>query len=240
MSQVLNPFGSFGKADPSTEIGIPVRSRPPGWLVEAVEFQTFPDAVYPWDLAIVKACQKIDPRIRPLWVKLVFKRPVDDARGWEWKVFGRHALGLKIDNPSSDRERLTLLRGFQDKSSPNLVLEILEDNRPWMKEEDQGDLPGKYLKFGWYIWQGVRKLYVNTNVKASDPAKKILLDKRKRDEKAKADAWRDFHEDVSDFKRTYVQKILNQQSEAEAQNWLAKNAAGLTGPAAKPYAFLGS
>jgi len=236
----LNPFGSTGLPDQSTEIGIPVRSRPPGWLVEAVEFQTFPDTVYPWDPAIVRACQAVDPRVRPLWVKLVFKRPVDDARGWEWKVFGRHALGLKVDSPSNDRERLTVLRGFQDKSPPNLVLEILEDNRPWMKEENQGDLPGKYLKFDWYIYQGVRKLYVNTNIKADEPAKQALLDKREREARAKQAAWADFHADVSDFKRTYVQKILNQQSEAEAQQWLAKNAAGLTGPAAKPHVFLGS
>lgn len=237
----LDPFTSLNTPAPGTEVEFPVRSRPPGWLVEGVEFQTFPDVTYPWDPAIVKACQKVDARIRPLWVKLVFKRPVDDSRGWEWKVFGRHALGLKVDNPSAaGREHMNILRGFQDKSPPNLVLEILEDNRPWMHEEDQGDLPGKYLKFGWYIYQGVRKLYVNTNVKADEPAKQALLDKRERDRKEKERVWREFHEDVSDFRRTYVQPKLNQQSEVDAQKWLAANAAGQTGPKPKPYVILGN
>lgn len=238
----LTPFNSLNTTAPGTEVGFPVRSRPPGWLVEGVEFQTFPDVQYPWDPTIVKRCQAIDPRLRPLWVKLVFKRPVDDSRGWEWKVFGRHALGLYIDNPIMSRsyEKLPLLRGLRDGGTPpNLVLEILEDNRPWMKEEDQGDLPGKYLKFDWYIYQGVRKLFVDFNTDASTPAKEALINKREALAKEKARLWKDFHEDVSDFRR-YTQKILNQQSEVEAQNWLKANAAGQTGPKPKPYAFLGN
>jgi hypothetical protein len=236
----LNPFTSMNTPAPGTEVGFPVRSRPPGWLVEAVEFQSFPDAVYPWDPTIVKYCQKIDPRLRPLWVKLVFKRPVDDSRGWEWKVFGRHALGLKVDNPSTrDREKIPLLRGFRDGSPPNIVLEILEDNRPWMHEEEQGDLPGKYIKFDWFVLQGVRKLFVPYNVKADEPAKQALLDKREAVAKEKARLVKEFQDDLSEFKRTYVQPKLNQQSEVEAQKWLAANAAGQTGAKPKPYVVLG-
>jgi hypothetical protein len=175
-----------------------------------------------------------------MWVKLVFKRPVDDSRQWEWKVFGRHALGLRIDSPSNSRPKLPLLRGFKDKTPPNLVLEILEDNRPWMKEEDQGDLPGKYMPFGGYVLQGVRKLFVNTNIKADEPDKEALVQKREDQKVATQKFWKDFHADVSEFKQTYVQKILNQQSEVEAQKWLEANAVGQTGPALKQYSFLGS
>lgn len=235
----FSPFSGMGGSVPGTELQFEQRERPPGWLEEGFYYQTFPDSQYPYNPAIVKACREIDPTLIPLWVKWVFKRPMDDSRGWEYKVFGRHGLAKYVPNPVTERPGFKVLKGFNDQSPiPNVMLEIFDDNRPDMKEEGQGDLPGKYLPFEWYIYYGVKSLFLNAN-KGTEHDTAVLVKRREDQKKQNEDFWEDFNRDKDDFTRTFSQPRLDASSEIEARDFLQSKKFGLNQPQPKPYAFLG-
>ena len=79
---------------------VPIRDSfytAPGYREIGMFYSCIPDAAYPWDPKIVKEIWKHAPDAIPMWVHWVFLSPQETGNP-KIEVFGRHALGRRIDN----------------------------------------------------------------------------------------------------------------------------------------------
>lgn len=238
--QHLNPFTAFGKPVPGTEISWDPEATIPFWQLVGYFYTTAENELYPRNPAIERACREFDPSLIFLWVNIVYKRPQDDSASWEYKCFGRHAIAKHVPNPVHPHEPFKgILRGLRDtKPPPNVLVEILEDNRPWMREENSPELPGKYIPFDWFIYHGLRQNFINPNIKADAPDKQALKDRREA-AKVENEKWsEEWKRDTEEFSRTFVQPRLDAAADREIRNFMMRNKLGIKDKAPKPYAFL--
>jgi len=131
---------------------VPVRDSfytAPGYREIGMFYSCVPDPAYPWDSKVMREIWKYAPDAIPMWVHWVFLSPQETGNP-EVVVFGRHALGRRIENQ----------RGYLEPfrcHMPTMPCQGLHFERPndiWFihqgpmgKHPKYKDLPGDYLPF---------------------------------------------------------------------------------------------
>lgn len=181
----------------------------PGWKELNIEYTCVPDAMYPWDPAILKKINEFDPGATPLWVRWTFLSP-DNT---EVVTFGRHAIGrykstLTVDVPQIKVKGMPKNAKFK---KPNLI------EFTWMDQPD-GDLPGKYRAFDSRLLAHCRRNY---SVKSSNQMKREMhaeIDYRKQ-QAVQREIEQEYRQRELD---KYTAKKLAQMSEVEMKEVFSK------------------
>lgn len=131
---------------------VPVRDSfytAPGYREIGMFYSCVPDAAYPWDPKVMREIWKYAPDAIPMWVHWVFLSPQETGSP-EIVVFGRHALGRRIENQRGYLEPFRV-------HMPTMPCQGLHFERPndiWFihqgpmgLHERYKDLPGDYLPF---------------------------------------------------------------------------------------------
>jgi len=128
----------------------------PGYREIAVEYSCIPDALYPWNPTVMRDILAVAPDAVPMWVRWVFRSP-EEYENPETIVFGRHALGRKVEHLRSDVEPFHCFM----PNMPCQGLKFARPNRVWFihegphPEDKYKDLPGDYRPFDHSILETV-------------------------------------------------------------------------------------
>lgn len=124
-------LGPTDELDYTQGLSVPIRDSPEtvrGWRLVALTFSTIPDPVYPPDMAIIEAAQELDPDLRYLCCRWVFKPEAARSDGATQYVHVRHALGRYVEVPAADKELFFVERAADDhRPAPNQLDRILPD-----------------------------------------------------------------------------------------------------------------
>lgn len=126
----------------------------PGFRQVAVEYSCIPDSMYPWNPFIMRKIHLVAPDAIPMWVRWVFRSPEDEENPQN-VVFGRHALGRRVEHLGSNID----LFKCEMPSMPSQGLTFKKPNRVWFIHEGPHpkdkyvDLPGDYLPFDHTIYE---------------------------------------------------------------------------------------
>jgi hypothetical protein len=145
---------------PVDQLHMDVPSRPRGWRLIDVTYSCVPDAVYPWDPAVLRAIWEFDPEVVPVWEKWIFMPPLDDSSSDEVLVVGRHCVARH--KPTLVNEAYPFLCEMPTMpcqgvvfQRPNVLEFVLADGN----KEEGTDLPGPYVAWDWNLWRLLRELY---------------------------------------------------------------------------------
>jgi len=238
MTNIIGADSSRGHDESIEKLSYGMREHAPGFLNERHVYFTSPPPGREWDPAIVAAVREFDPYFVPLWVVKIFGRPKDDADNYEEVTFGRHVLARKVPDPFHEKLPITpLVQNSAKNIYPNVLLEFLEDNRPDMKELGESDLPGKYLPFGWNVYQGLRKDYQHTNKKASTATLQIREDRLEAQARERKFLKDDFEYGRQEHSK-WFQKKIDEIPEWEALAYFKAKSSGGIKRDVQPYAFM--
>lgn len=135
--------------------------RPRGWIFRGVVVSCIPDAIYPWDPAVVRELRRVDSGIVPCSVKLYYQPPYSYADRSE-VMFMRHGLALYRphlihSHPQFDIDMPTFAGLGVRFPRPNLWLTTIMETPTIPGTE----LPGRYVPMGWptvsWIQDGVAR-----------------------------------------------------------------------------------
>jgi hypothetical protein len=217
-----------------------------GWREIGMFFSCVPSELYPWDPDVLKAIWEFDPGVIPIWVRWVFQAPAEDSNHFETVVFGRHALGRYVDNPSEGTVtfkpgQVTMpdmpCQGVKFKT-PNILIRILEG---FPIPGAPSDLPHEYVPFDWRVYYKLRRDYLE-NITAKEYARKEMERIETQRAKRKADLEAEHAYRMKDFGK-YVEKKIEQISDVEHKEILREQAAqrmGYRTRESKPLIDLGS
>ena len=147
-------------------ISVPVRDTAesaPGWRFLGEAYSCIPDAVYPWDPAVVRAIREFCPDVVPMTIRTVWKSSRLDGEP-RTMVLVRHSIARAIRDPICPIHRFhcempsTGVSGVR-LTRPNYIELNWYDKevRPW-----GFDLPGEYLPFDWELYESLRLAYVDS------------------------------------------------------------------------------
>ncbi len=112
-------------------LSVPIRDSPEnvrGWRLVGIYLSCVPDAAYPPDWNIIRAAQEMDPDLRYLCARWVFKPEAKYSHGSQPQVFVRHALGRYVRHPQSEKQLFFVDRVADDHyPAPNQLDRILPD-----------------------------------------------------------------------------------------------------------------
>lgn len=130
-----------------------VSKHPRAYRTHWTTVSAIPDAVYPYDPAVVRAIREFDPNVIPLFVRRAYK-----ATTGQVVVRGFHAFASHRWNPSgkpASWTNLVLMPTYSNAPRPTHMDLHLED-----RNQRKGDgLPGAYVPFDWRQYHGLRALY---------------------------------------------------------------------------------
>lgn len=198
----------------------------PGWRQVKVEYSCIPDAVYPWNPLVLKAIWEFAPDAVPLWVRWVFRSPQDEENPHD-VVFGRHALGRRIEH--LQMERLDFHCTMPSMPCQGLTFE--KPNRIWFIHEGESpkernvDLPGDYLPFDATIYDKAEAAAVGfrmTDKEYADHLREIMINKPLRDrERRQAAIAADMEDRDREWHKT-ADPIIERISDVEIGEYLKR------------------
>ncbi len=129
----------------------------PGWREVDVAYSCIPDPAYPWDPQVMRQILEFAPDAVPMWVHWVFLSPHETGNP-QVVVFGRHALGRRVRNQTSELEPFRCAM----PTMPCQGLTFERPNRIWFIHEGSThpkhpDLPGTFLPFDGSILDRAKK-----------------------------------------------------------------------------------
>jgi len=231
LSEISTGLPSGVKAPPP--ISYPVASSPftaPGWREIDVAYSCIPDPVYPWDPVVMKAILEFAPDAVPMWVHWVFLSPQETGNP-EVVVFGRHALGRRIQNKTSELEPFRCAM----PTMPCQGLTFERPNRIWFIHEGSThpknpDLPGAFLPFDGSILDRAKKSATGfrmTEKEFIESMKKDFIEKeRAATELRKKQVQDDIEYRSRDFE-AYARRQLDKVSDVEAKEYVEARNRGL-------------
>ena len=201
----------------------------PGWREIDVAYSCIPDPVYPWDPQVMRAILEFAPDAVPMWVHWVFLSPSETGNP-EVVVFGRHALGRRIRNLTSELEPFRCAM----PTMPSQGLSFERPNRIWFIHEGSPnpkypDLPGTFLPFDGSILDRAKKSAIGFRMTEKEFVETMKEEFIERERAAKDLRLQQLDEDMDDRRRdfeAYAQKQFDQISESEAESYLQAQAAG--------------
>jgi hypothetical protein len=189
----------------------------PGYRELSVEYSCIPDPLYPWDPAVLKAIWTFDPRVVPLWVRDVYLSPADTGEP-EVVVFGRHGIGITIDNPSTQPTPMPCTmpsmpcQGVSFKAPSTVIL--VWHSGLFGYTQQHVDLPGEYMPFDMGLYHYLRASYLD-NATSKDVIYDVVEGQRLRHEKLKQRINEELEYRMKDVGQ-YADKQLEKVSE---QDW---------------------
>jgi hypothetical protein len=142
----------------------------PGWLFWDGFIYTYPDVMYPWDPAVIKAIREFCPDVIPITARTTYRYSNYNEQGrlGDPVTFIRHGLARIVRDPKVQPHpavcRLPIHTTAFDRGDPH-VLSAVEPN--WVEvywqdnevKEHGQDLPGAYLPSDWELYYAVRRSY---------------------------------------------------------------------------------
>lgn len=208
----------------------------PGWREVDVAYSCVPDSAYPWDPQIMKAIQEFAPDAVPMWVHWVFLSPHETGNP-QVVVFGRHALGRRVQNMTSELEPFRCAM----PTMPCQGLTFERPNRIWFIHEgstnpEHPDLPGTFLPFDGSILDRAKKSAIGFRMTEREFVAMMKEEFIEKERKAKALRKQQLDDDMAyrqrDFE-AYARKQLNNVSEVEAKEYVDARDRGLLKPEPK-------
>jgi hypothetical protein len=153
--------------DSAPTLSVPIRDTAesaPGWRYLGETYSCIPDAVYPWDPAVVRAIREFCSDAVPISIRSVWKSSRLDGEP-RTMVIVRHGLARSIRDPIAPIHHFdcimpsTPVSGGVRLPKPNYIELNWYDKevRPWGY-----DLPGAYLPFDWELHACLRRAYVDS------------------------------------------------------------------------------
>lgn len=195
----------------------------PGWREVDVAYSCIPDPVYPWDPVVMRAIQEFAPDAVPMWVHWVFLSPGDTGNP-QLVVFGRHALGRRIRNMTSELEPFRCAM----PTMPCQGLTFERPNRIWFIHEgspnpEHPSLPGTFLPFDGSILDRAKRSAIGFRMTEKEFIEHLRDEWIERERKAKEARKRQLEEDLDyrqrDFER-YARRQVESISDVEADEYL--------------------
>lgn len=188
-----------------------------GWLFLAEYYTCIPDAVYPWDPAVLRAIREFCPDAMPITIRSVWRRSRRNHMHPEEMVVVRHGIARAIRDLIAAPHNFTCAMPSTPCGARLVRPNFIEVNwydkevRPWGH-----DLPGAYLPFDWELHASLRQGYED-NLAPDDLVKKLCdpYYTRKALEKKSRDAE---HAYQSRDLMAYEDKILANTSELELRD----------------------
>jgi len=204
----------------------------PGWREIDVAYSCIPDPTYPWDPQVMRAILEVAPDAVPMWVHWVFLSPHETGNP-QVVVFGRHALGRRIRNQTSELEPFRCAM----PTMPCQGLTFERPNRIWFIHEgsthpEHPDLPGTFLPFDGSILDRAKKSAIGFRMTEKEFIQSMKEEFIEREREAKALRRKQLDEDMEyrhrDFE-AYATKQVANISEVEAREYVeARNRGQLT------------
>lgn len=199
----------------------------PGWREIDVVYSCIPDAAYPWDPVVMRMIQEFAPDAVPMWIHWVFLSPHATGNP-QITVFGRHALGRRIRNLTSELEPFRCLM----PTMPCQGLSFEQPNRIWFihegsRDQRAADLPGTFLPFDSSILDRARRNAIGFRMTEKEFAAHMREEFIENERRARELRRKQLREDMEyrqqDFER-YARGQLDKVSEVEARDYVdAKN-----------------
>lgn len=194
----------------------------PGWREVDVAYSCIPDAAYPWDPVVMKAIQEFAPDAVPMWVHWVFLSPHETGNP-QVVVFGRHALGRRIQNMTSELEPFRCAM----PTMPCQGLTFERPNRIWFIHEGSTnprypDLPGTFLPFDGSILDRAKKSAIGfrmTEKEFVEAMREEFIEKERRARDLRRQQLADDMEARHRDFEAYAKKQMERISDVEAKEY---------------------